>query len=169
MVPVVKNTPANTEDIKRHGFNPWVGKIPWQRKWQPTLVFLPGKSVGQRSLEGYNPRVAKSWTPLKQHSTHTETFWRASLILQEPGKGQKMISPGAGYGRVNILGEWKCWIFPLYMLRMIKPRTMNGARGGVRRETTRGLNQRKRPLGPSNELSFVGVAHCQAPRAHSTE
>ena len=29
---------------KRHGFNPWVGKIPWRRAWQPTLVFLPGES-----------------------------------------------------------------------------------------------------------------------------
>ena len=28
---------------KRHGFDPWVGKIPWRRKWYPTPVFLPGK------------------------------------------------------------------------------------------------------------------------------
>ena len=35
---------------KRHGFNPWVGKILWRRKWPPTLVFLPGKSREQRSL-----------------------------------------------------------------------------------------------------------------------
>ena len=33
-----------------HGFNPWVGKIPWKRKWQATPVFLPEKSHGQRSL-----------------------------------------------------------------------------------------------------------------------
>ena len=32
-----------------------VGKISWRRKWQPTPVFLPGKSHGQRSLAGYNP------------------------------------------------------------------------------------------------------------------
>ena len=38
---------------KRHGFNPWVGKIPWRRAQQPTLVFLPGKSQGQRRLVGY--------------------------------------------------------------------------------------------------------------------
>ena len=37
---------------KQHGFNPWVGKIPWRRKWQPTPVFLPGKFHGQRNLEG---------------------------------------------------------------------------------------------------------------------
>ena len=37
----------------RHGFDPWVGKIPWSRKWQPTPVFLSGEFHGQRSLAGY--------------------------------------------------------------------------------------------------------------------
>ena len=37
------------------GFDPWVGKIPWRRKWQPTSIFLPGKSHGQRSLADYSP------------------------------------------------------------------------------------------------------------------
>ena len=45
---------------RRHGFHLWVGKIPWRRKWQPTLVFLPGESHGQRSLVGYRARVAQS-------------------------------------------------------------------------------------------------------------
>ena len=40
---------------RRHGFNPWVGKIHWRRKWQPTPVCLPGKFHGQRSLVGYSP------------------------------------------------------------------------------------------------------------------
>ena len=39
---------------RRCGFSPWVGKIPWRRKWQPTPVFLPEKSHGQRSLVGYS-------------------------------------------------------------------------------------------------------------------
>ena len=39
---------------RRHEFNPWVGKICWSRKWQPTPVFLPGKSHGQRCLVGYS-------------------------------------------------------------------------------------------------------------------
>ena len=39
----------------RPGFSPSVGKIPWRRKWQSTLVLLPGKSHGQRSLVGYSP------------------------------------------------------------------------------------------------------------------
>ena len=40
---------------KRHGFDPWVGKIPWRRAWQPTPVFLPGESHEQRNLRGYSP------------------------------------------------------------------------------------------------------------------
>ena len=46
-----KNLPA----IPETQFVSWVRKIPWRRKWQPTPVFLPGKSQGQRSLVGYSP------------------------------------------------------------------------------------------------------------------
>ena len=48
----VKNLPANAGDP---GFNLWVRKIPWRKKWLPTPVFLPGESHGQRSLVGYSP------------------------------------------------------------------------------------------------------------------
>ena len=41
---------------KRHGFDPWVGKVPWRRAWQPTPVCLPGESHGQRSLVGHSPQ-----------------------------------------------------------------------------------------------------------------
>ena len=37
---------------RRPGFKPWVGEIPWRRKWQSIPVLLPGKSHGQRSLVG---------------------------------------------------------------------------------------------------------------------
>ena len=40
---------------KRCRFNPWVGKIPWRRKWQPTPIILPGEFHRQRSLAGYSP------------------------------------------------------------------------------------------------------------------
>ena len=40
---------------RRHWLDPWVRKIPWRRKWQPTPVFFSGKSHGQRSLAGYSP------------------------------------------------------------------------------------------------------------------
>ena len=49
----VKNLLAVQESGRSHGFDPWVGKIPWRRNWQPTPVFLPGESHGQRSLMGY--------------------------------------------------------------------------------------------------------------------
>jgi len=51
VVLVEKNLPANAGC----GFDPWVGKIPWRRAWQPTPVFFPGESHRQRSLAGYSP------------------------------------------------------------------------------------------------------------------
>ena len=52
VAPVLRNLPANAGDVRD---NPWVGKIPWRRAWQPTPVFMPGESHGQRSLVGYTP------------------------------------------------------------------------------------------------------------------
>ena len=54
MALVVKNPRVNAGDM-RHEFNPWVGKIPQRKAWQPTPVLLPRESHGQRSLAGYNP------------------------------------------------------------------------------------------------------------------
>ena len=54
----VKTLPAKEGDM-RGGFEPWVGKIPWRRKWQPTPVFLPGESHRGRSLTGSSPRGHK--------------------------------------------------------------------------------------------------------------
>ena len=49
-------SPANTGDLyKRCRFNHLVVKMSWRRKWQPTPVFLPGKSHGHGSLAGYSP------------------------------------------------------------------------------------------------------------------
>ena len=66
----------STCQFRRHRFDPWVGKIPWRRKWQPILVFLPGKSHGQRSLAGYSLwgcRVGHDLTTKQQHP-HTCPF-----------------------------------------------------------------------------------------------
>ena len=46
-------------ECRRPGFDSWVGEILWRRKWQPTPVFLPGESHGQRSLAGYSPPGSK--------------------------------------------------------------------------------------------------------------
>ena len=50
-----KETACQCKRRKRHKFNPWVRKVPWRRAWQPTPVFLPGESHGQRSLVDYSP------------------------------------------------------------------------------------------------------------------
>ena len=50
----------------------WVQSLGWEdprrREWQPTLVFLPGESHGQRSLVGYSPWVTKSWTQFSDYT-----------------------------------------------------------------------------------------------------
>ena len=53
---------------KRPRFDPWLGKIPWRKAWQPIPVFLPGESHGQRSLVGYSPQGHK------ESDTTTETM-----------------------------------------------------------------------------------------------
>ena len=55
---MVKNLPPSAGERRRR-FVPWVGKIPRRRVWQPTPVFLPRESHGQRSLEDYSQRVAR--------------------------------------------------------------------------------------------------------------
>ena len=55
----------------RHGFNPWIRKIPWRTEWQPAPVFWPGEYHGQRSLVGYSAWCHKSiphnWAHIKTH------------------------------------------------------------------------------------------------------
>ena len=50
-----KEPACQSRRCKRCRFHPWVGKIPWRRKWQPIPVFLPGESHGQKNLAGYSP------------------------------------------------------------------------------------------------------------------
>ena len=61
----IKEPTCQCRRHKRLRFEPWVGKIPWSRKWLPTPVFLPGEPHGKRRLAGTVCRVAKSWTWLK--------------------------------------------------------------------------------------------------------
>ena len=63
----------HTCQCRRWGFNPWVRKIPWRRKWQHFPVFLPGKSHEQRNLAGYIQFMGtqKSQTQLSDERTTT--------------------------------------------------------------------------------------------------
>ena len=67
---------------RRPRFNPWVGKIPWRWKWQPTPVFLPGEFHGQTSLAGHS-----SWDCKESDTGLTNTF--PCLELWETGKKKK--------------------------------------------------------------------------------
>ena len=72
---------------KRHRLDPWARKIPWRRSWQPTPVFLPGESLGQRSLVGYSPwgckRVGHNWNDLAHTHAHkwTHTYVRVFVCM----------------------------------------------------------------------------------------
>jgi len=72
MVLSAKNQSARVGDIRDVGVDPWVGKIPWRRAWQPTLVFLLGELHGQRSLAGYSPCGCKE-LDLTEMTLHTRT------------------------------------------------------------------------------------------------
>ena len=65
---------------KRGGFDPCVGKIPWRRARQPTPVFLPGESHGQRSLVGYSPWVCKE-SDTTEATLHACTCGTEVLVL----------------------------------------------------------------------------------------
>ena len=70
MVSLGKNLHASVGDM-RLGFDPWVRKIPWRRTWQPTPVFLPGESHGQRSLVNYSPWGCKESDMTEQACVNT--------------------------------------------------------------------------------------------------
>ena len=62
----------STCQCRRRRFDPRVGKIPWRRKQQPTLVFLPGESLRQRSLASYSPWSHKA----------SDTTERARMLIK---------------------------------------------------------------------------------------
>ena len=75
---MVKNLPANA---RRHGFNPWVRKIPWRRKWQPTPALVLRESHGQRSLAGCSPWGRRSQTRLSDRAHSLVCFASRFLML----------------------------------------------------------------------------------------
>ena len=67
------------------GLIPGSGRSPWRRKWQPTPVFLPGKSHGQRSLAGYSP-----WGCKESDTTEWLTHFKHSGISKLQFEGWRM-------------------------------------------------------------------------------
>ena len=97
---------------RRRGFNPWVRKIPWRRKWQPTPGFLPGESHGQRSLAGYS-----SWGHKSQDSTEHKL---PSSIIFFKIRNAKLIEIPGNMGKLTVM-------FKIFLLE-IKEQTKNRAK-----------------------------------------
>ena len=71
---VGKESACNSRDVGEHEFNPRLRNIPWRRTWQPTPIFLPGESHGQRSLAGYCPWGDKE-LDTTEATKHTGTWF----------------------------------------------------------------------------------------------
>ena len=105
MAQMVKRLSATQET----GFDPWVGKIPWRRKWQPAPVFLPGKSHGSRSLVATVHGVAKSRTRLSDFpSLHNVAeglpWWLSS---KEPACQYRRCRFNPWVGKVSWRRKWQ--------------------------------------------------------------
>ena len=81
-VSVVKKFTCQCRSRRRFKFDPWVKEIPWRRKWQPTPVFLLGKSHWQRSLVGYRSRGCKEsgTTEVTEHLTPSTSLYTRCLL-----------------------------------------------------------------------------------------
>ena len=84
---VIKNPPANAGDAEDMGlFDPWVARIPWSRKWQPTPVFLPGKFMDRGTWQTiYSPWGRKDLNMLSMYMCactciHTHTHTHTELL-----------------------------------------------------------------------------------------
>ena len=95
----VRNPPAmqETQDV---GFNPWVRKRPWRKKWQPTPVFLPGKSHGQKSLAG-----CSAWGCKESYTTERLSMYTTGWVYREVKP-----SPQSTFKHVHHL-----WKFPSFL------------------------------------------------------
>ena len=90
---------VGASSVAQRWFNPWVGKIPWRRAWQPTPVFLPGESDGQRSLAGYSPWDHKE-LDRTEATEHVPSHW----MVKDAKTGWEEATKPACWMNA---GEWK--------------------------------------------------------------
>ena len=82
MASLVAQTVKRLPTMRETWVRSWIGKIPWRRKWQPTPVFLPGKSHGLRSLVGYSPRGRKESDTTERLHFHFHTSIDKNHVIQ---------------------------------------------------------------------------------------
>ena len=122
---VVKNPPANAGDTRDMGSIAESETFPWRRTWQPTPVFLPGGSHGQRSLEGYSPWGCKEsdmTEALSMHIHSSTQTWLSSIHM----RGHVF-----WWGDVSLTTEDWLWI-----MRMLGEARMTPASSGASRTTS---------------------------------
>ena len=100
---------------RRRGFDPWVRKIPWRKAWQPSPVFLPGESQGQRRLAGYSPwgRKESDGTEVTEHSTQQVFIKKKNPHVNGPVQFRLTLFKG----KVCITVIWSSALF-CYLSRM---------------------------------------------------
>ena len=83
---------------ERCGIDPWVGKIPWRRAWQPTLVFMLENPMGRGAWQATGHWLTKNQTRLKQLSTHTwaqmtklHSMYKAELVCKTSSSNSKSL------------------------------------------------------------------------------
>ena len=99
---------------RRLGLSPWVGKIPWRRKWQPTMLYLPQESHGQRSLVGYSPQGHKELDTTEWLSRHAipASLW-FYIHLKRYCCLHKMLS-------ILLGAQWVCGVAWLWFQPLLK-------------------------------------------------
>ena len=157
-----KESACNPEDgfgSRRPMFDLWGGKIPWRRAWQPTPVFSPGASHGQRSLAGYSPWGRKE-SDTAEATEHAHTLEKYVLTVCSPKPGELPVFGKSAYellwspcflclhstGTMSLVPEfqhspaplWRHWGGgpPLFSPLGSPPKTM-AAGGAVRRVVSR--------------------------------
>ena len=99
---------------RRPTIDPWVRKIPWKREWQPTPLFLPGESHGQRSLVGYTSLGSQRGG----HDLASNT-WVTCRVIRNVGSGYRYTNPVSPLRTKVVLGQWltsSCFCILVYII-----------------------------------------------------
>ena len=111
------NGKQSARQCRRCRFNPWIRKIPCRRKWQSTLVFLPGESLGQRSLAGCSPWGHRVRHNLPTEHTHTHYPWKSvfsdpfsAIIILAVLLLQLHTTAAYPFARSSVKAVWLPWV-----------------------------------------------------------
>ena len=154
-----KESACQCRRYKRCRFNSWIRKIPWRRKQQPTPVFLPGKSHGQRSLAGYSPWGSKELDKTEHHRCcYNLCPWGHWRVLDQ----QHRDAVDGGLLHISAqLWVWSCHMSTLqsYMVGLFVPWKLASALYGSGQDSGKQPPARLRAgLSPSSRATWLWSA-----------